>query len=95
MNRKVKIALNITAIVLDAVGSVLREKRFKELEARTAALEEQLDNHKANHAPKTIMSNPNEFPLNRPPYGSGFNATPYGTSPVRPARRPGHAPGFG
>lgn len=76
MNRKVKIALNITAIVLDAVGSVLREKRFKELEARTAALEEQLDNHKANHAPKTIMDMTN--PLKQPPYGSGFNPYPYG-----------------
>lgn len=56
MNKKLKITLNVTTLVLNAVESYLREKRYVALVARVAALEEQLDNHKTNHAPKTSMT---------------------------------------
>lgn len=87
MNRKVKIALNVTAIVLDAVGSAIREKRFKELEARVAELEGLVDelSLRSNTRDKLMAQKNREAikeelasPLKQPPYGSGFNTYPYG-----------------
>lgn len=39
MNKKLKLGLNLTVIVLEQVGIYLREQRFKALEARVVELE--------------------------------------------------------